>query len=75
MITFTETFLFLSGLDAVSVVLLALLQLFVILGELGCKSQFSGVAAPSSSSSSILVSWSWHDSPGMVAVEPSIAVF
>jgi len=75
MITFTGTFLFLPGLDAMSVVLLALLRLFVILGELGCKSQFSGVAAPSSSSSSIPVSWSWHDYPGMVAVDPSTAVF
>ena len=75
MITFTGTFLFLLGLDAVSVVLLALLRLFVILGELGCKPPSSRVAAPSSSSSSIPLSWSWHDSPGMVAVEPSIAVF
>jgi len=66
----------LPGLDAVSVVLLPLLWLVVILGGLVWKPESSIAAATTSSSpSSNPVSWSNDERPGMVAVEPSTAVF
>lgn len=68
-ITLTGTFLLagiLLGLEAMSVVLLPLLRLFLILGGL-VAGESSKVARPSSSSSSSPFGWSKIDRPGMVA--------